>query len=87
MKGNPMADCVCCNNKHRALAVGPFDRWCRQCQKDGCPIPTMEAMMSPREFTRKWAPKDKKRRYEFCLDLGSVCGRIAARHEATKPKR
>lgn len=47
-----MSDCVCCSQgcpKDGAVAH-EGDRWCQQCQKDGCPQPRL--VPGPQELDR-----------------------------------
>ena len=36
-----MTNCVCCQQGHKNVKAKVDDHWCRQCQKDGCPQPTI----------------------------------------------
>lgn len=44
-----MSDCVCCKGGHENVVAKEGDRWCQQCQKDGCPQPKLEATVPPRD--------------------------------------
>jgi hypothetical protein len=37
-----MSDCVCCQHDHKEYLAEIGDRWCQQCQKDGCRQPTLK---------------------------------------------
>ncbi len=39
---HPPGPCVCCKQEHKNVKAKNGDRWCRQCQKDGCPMPIIE---------------------------------------------
>lgn len=34
--------CVCCQQNHENVEANETDRWCHQCQKDGCPQPKIK---------------------------------------------
>jgi len=37
-----MSNCVCCQQNHENVLANETDRWCRQCQMDGCPQPKIK---------------------------------------------
>jgi hypothetical protein len=36
------SECVCCRGGHQNVTAQKGDRWCRQCQKDGCSQPKLK---------------------------------------------
>jgi hypothetical protein len=43
-----MPECVCCRSEHNDVVAVEGDRWCRQCQKDGCPQPKIQRPLNNR---------------------------------------
>lgn len=70
--------CVCCHGNHENVTAKPGDRWCQQCQMDGCPQPKLEkdavsAVIVPLPFKVFLKTLDG----EWTLKAAFATGRIA----------
>ena len=66
-----MTDCVCCRQGHKDVRAVEGDRWCQQCQKDGCHQPA---------FTSTAAISVEMERDRLRADLKGALATVEAEH-------